>query len=804
MLAESDQGDSQKYLTTLVNLDGGSDRLRKRVHFPERPAELGTWPAWVLPEVVAAFNDTGVKQPWNHQIDAADAIWSGRHTVIATGTGSGKSLSAWLPVLNALQGRVAYAQRLTLQNWAKPPTAIYVAPTKALAADQAHQLSILEKQLTGVQVGVADGDAPKETKEWVRAEANLVLTNPDYLHHVMLPGNQRWVRLLSGLKYLVVDEMHYWRGMTGSHMALVLRRLLRVARRLGANPTVVFLSATVAEPRDTAGALIGVGSEEITAITADSSPAAARELLFWQPGFIFSEGDTEPKRVSATVEAAKLTAQLVAAGAKVLCFVRSRSAAESVAAQIKSALQVVNPVLQAAVAAYRGGYLPEERRELEAGLRGGDIRCLVTTNALELGIDISSLDVTVTVGWPGTRASFWQQVGRAGRAGNVGISVFVAADNPLDNYVISHPEMVFEPVEAATINPTNSYILMPHLCAAAAEQSLVSADALLFGLADDGYFKQLEQAGYLRKHPGGWFWNIELAVAPHSLTDLRGVAGEVQVIEAGTGRVVGTVSAGQADSQVHAGAVYVHQGDTYEIVEYLPVAGSDTGRAERGRGPSVSVALARKVTTEFRTISGARTSVYILGDAVKSWTSDLAEVTWRLGNTRVSEQVTDFDTFRLPKLEHVANTRLALPPRLLETQSVWFELSPAVHESLGIEAGELPGTLHACEHAMIAMLPLLATCDRWDLGGLSTVLHEQTLQPTVFIHDAFAGGAGFAAYGFNHAQKWVAATLDLVRACPCEYGCPSCIQSPKCGNKNNPLSKVGAISLLEFLLANAP
>lgn len=795
---------TQKFLDALVNLDGGSGSLTRQLHFSGREAETASWPAWALPEIAQAFTETGVKQPWKHQIEAAEAARAGKHTVIATGTGSGKSLAAWLPVLNTLQAHGSHSERLSLKNWAKPPTALYLAPTKALAADQAHQLTALGKNLSEVRVGIADGDTPKEMKEWVRAQANLVLTNPDYLHHVMLPGNQRWVRILSGLKYLIIDEMHYWRGITGSHIALVLRRLLRLARRLGANPTVIFLSATVANPHETAAALIGVEISEITAITADTSPAAERQLVFWRPGFAYSEDETRPKRISATAEAARLTAYLVAAGARVLTFVRSRASAEAVAAHARDYLQGLEPSLSATVAAYRGGYLPEERRQLEAQLRNGQVRCLVTTNALELGIDISGLDVTLTVGWPGTRASFWQQIGRAGRAGTAGIGVFIAADNPLDSYMIANPEMVFEPVEAATINPMNPYILTPHICAASAEQPLTLEDTRIFGLPDTSYFEQLEEAGYLRLRPGGWYWNVALAVSPHTLTDLRGAAGEVQVVEVETGRVIGTVSASQADSQVHEGAIYVHQGQTYEIQQYVPdtVSAGGFGGAS-GKVAGVTVALAQRVNTQLRTVSGAHTAVTILGEPEQTWTSSTGQVTWKLGNTRVSEQVTDFDTLRLPRLEYIGNNPLYLPPRVLETQSTWFELSVTVGEELGIPDAELPGALHACEHAMIAILPLLATCDRWDLGGLSTVMHAQTLVPTVFVHDAFAGGAGFAAYGFQHVNEWVQATLDLVRACPCDSGCPGCVQSPKCGNKNNPLSKGAALVLLEFLAQNS-
>lgn len=794
---------AKKFLDLLTNLDGGAGRLVKQISFPGRPGVTTPWPAWVHPQLKTSCQEKGITEPWQHQVQAAQAAHEGAHTVIATGTGSGKSLAAWMSVLTALENSHATNQNATLRNWGKPATALYLSPTKALAADQLQKLTELSFGLEKLQIGIADGDTPRETKDWVRANANLILTNPDYLHHVILPGNQHWARFLGGLKYVVIDEMHYWRGITGSHIALVMRRLLRLAHHYGANPTCIFLSATVADPAATAAALIGVPVIELTAVTEDTSFTAGKELILWQPGWQIDAGEIQPRRVSATAEAAKLTAHLMAAGARLLTFVRSRAAAESVAAHAREILSSYQPQLVGTLAAYRGGYLPAERRDLEQRLRDGRTRGLVTTNALELGIDISGLDATITVGWPGTRASLWQQIGRSGRGATDGVSLLVAADNPLDNYVMTHPEVIFEPVEAATLNPTNPYILTPHLCAAAAELPLTTADATLFGLESVELFMQLAEAGYLRQRPTGWFWNVQLEVAPHTLTELRGEGGDVQVVEAETGRIVGTVAVAQADAIVHPGAIYIHQGVTYQVQDYVPA------QVEAVPRPA-AVALVTRATTKLRTVAGSQMSVQItenftvISEGGRVWTAADGLVTWRHGATRVVEQVTDFDTLRLPALEFVGNQRLNMPARVLDTRSTWFELDPQVAQILEIDTKELPGALHACEHAMIAILPLLATCDRWDLGGLSTVSHEQTLLPTVFVHDAFAGGAGFTEYGFANAFTWVEKTLGLVSQCPCDTGCPGCVQSPKCGNKNNPLFKSGAIKLLEFLLSHAP
>mgnify|MGYP000968591890 CR=1 FL=1 len=825
-------------------LSAGDDRLVGLVELPGRPERASDWPEWVHPLVRGAWARRGVERPWSHQREALDATASGADVVVATGTGSGKSLAAWTPLLSDLAG-AGSTTRISAVH--RRPTALYLSPTKALAADQCASLeALMEGGPRLASASTCDGDTPREAKEWARANADALLTNPDYLHHVMLPAHGRWTRVLASLRYIIIDELHHWRGVTGSHIALVVRRLLRACHRLGADPRVIMLSATVRDPALVGAAMTG---RPATAVTRDGSPAGPRHLALWQGGLVDDGSGAEPSssgalaspapfsspgdpasqgvladgdrvlgapvvRRSAGAEAAGLTARLVEEGARLLAFVRSRAGAEAVAAQVRDRLSSRGSPLAGRVGAYRGGDLPEERRALEAAIRSGRVRALATTSALELGLDISGLDATVTAGWPGTRASLWQQIGRAGRAGRAGVSVLIASENPLDAYLVRHPEDILAEVEAAVIDPANPWVLAPHLCAAAAEAPLTEADSTYFGPGLADVVGALERDGLLRRRPAGWFWDATRPERPSDLTDLRGGGGDVQIVDP-AGVVIGTIDEASADAHVFPDAVYVHQGRTYHVLSLSSVTGAagpvGWGRAPVGAPPLVAplrpgdqrVAVVEEVRTPLRTRASTHTSVAIRG-VEASWTSPDGLLTWCFGPTDVSTRVTDYDLLRLPGLEFIRNTELAMPTRTLPTRSAWFQLERGAEAVLGIGAADLPGALHAAEHAMIAILPLIATCDRWDLGGLSTQSHDDTGRPTVFVHDAFRGGAGHTRSGYARAAQWIGAALEAVRECPCEDGCPRCVQSPKCGNGNEPLSKAGAVALLGFVLERCP
>jgi DEAD/DEAH box helicase domain-containing protein len=811
---------SQPLLDVLLAGGRRADRVTHIEHIPSRRAAHGDWPAWADADVVAGYRALGVERPWTHQVIAADAAWSGRHTVLATSTGSGKSLAFWLPALSAVRAPGEADGRGSVRR----TTTLYLCPTKALAADQLAGLERLldAAQVRDIRVSTCDGDTDRAGRRWVRDHADVVLTNPDFLHFSLLPGHVRWDRLLRGLRYVVVAESHAFRGVFGAHVALVLRRLRRLAAAGGRPPTFVLASATTADPAGSAARLVGVPADDVVAVTEDASPRGRKTFVLWEPPLMpgvaavvpgspedEAAGDDGGPEVpmssthrTATAETAELLTDLVVHGARALAFARSRRAAESIAANVRDHLDDVRPGLGSRVAAYRGGYLPEERRDLEQGIRSGHLLALATTSALELGVDISGLDVVLIAGWPGTRVSLWQQAGRAGRAGTDGLVALVAREDPLDTYVVHHPEAVFgTPVEATVFDPGNPYVLGPHLCAAAAEAPIRGEDLALFGAGTADVLGDLVAAGWLRRRSSGWYWTHAEPAA--RLTDLRGSGGEpVRVVEAGTGRLLGTVDAAAADSTVHPGAVYVHQGATF-VVDELDLAGS--------------VALVRQRTVDYGTWSRFRTSIAI--DTVRA-ERRAGTVTWGFGDVDVTTQVMDYQKRRLPDLVPIGGETLDLPPRTLHTTAVWWTAPTEVLEAADLVGGDVPGgdvpggdvsggdvsgggvhgALHAAEHASIGLLPLLATCDRWDLGGVSTALHADTGCATVFVHDAYPGGAGFAERGYALGESWLRATRDAIAECGCAAGCPACVQSPKCGNGNVPLDKDGAVRLLDVVL----
>ena len=758
-------------LQLLLAAPGRPDRLTHVARFEGRPGRPVPWPGWVPHELVAAWAAQGIERPWSHQVAAADLAWTGHHVVVSTGTASGKSLAYLMPSLSA-----------TLEPGRRSPaTALYLGPTKALAADQYRAIAHLD--LPGVRAATYDGDTPSEEREWVRAHATFVLTNPDMLHHSLLPGHPRWAGFLKSLRYVVVDEVHAYRGLFGSHVAAVLRRLQRVAARYGSDPTFVLASATVAQPEMTAGRLVG---RDVVAVSDDGSPRGPVTFALWEPALSSTLAGERgaPVRRTATAESADLLVDLVAHGQRTLVFVRSRRGAETVALLARGALAEVDPTLPSRVAAYRAGYLPEERRLLERRLTDGRLLGLASTTALELGVDISGLDAVILAGWPGTRASLWQQAGRAGRAGTSALAVLVARDDPLDTYLVHHPDAVFgAPAEATVLDPDNPYVLAPHLCAAAAELPLApDGDLDRFGATARTLVDGLVARGYLRRRSAGWYWTSRDRAT--DLADLRGIGGRaIRVVEVGTGRLLGTVDPGSAHTTVHPGATYVHQGETY-VVEDLDL--------------DEAVALVHAETPEFTTTAREVTALEVV-DTRRTLVGD--RVALHFGTVDVTHQVVGFLRRRFVTAEVVGEEPLDLPPRTLRTKAVWWTVDDQALAADDLMTGDLTGSLHAAEHAAIGLLPLFATCDRWDIGGVSSPHHPDTRAATVFVYDGHPGGAGFAERGFGGARAWLAATRDAILGCGCSQGCPSCIQSPKCGTGNEPLDKAGAIRLLGLVLA---
>jgi DEAD/DEAH box helicase domain-containing protein len=773
-------------------------RVGRLTHVEELPARAGRtvdWPGWADADVVARLRAAGVGAPWAHQVAAAELAWSGRHVVLSTGTASGKSLAYLLPGLTAVRAGLSAPR-------GRGATVLYLAPTKALAADQRRVLADLA--VPDVRVAAVDGDTPVEERDWARAHASWVLTNPDMLHRSLLPAHGRWSGLWRALRYVVVDECHHYRGVFGSHVAQVLRRLRRVARGHGCDPVFVLASATVSAPAQAARRLTGC---DVVEVTDDASPRGRTTFALWEPPMLpgqrepaAGEGDRAVEgdgpvpagsagaraRRSAVAEAADLLADLVVDGARTVAFVRSRRAAETVSLLARAALAPVDASLPGRVAAYRGGYLAEERRALESALHRGDLLGVAATTALELGIDVAGLDAVLVAGWPGTRASLWQQAGRAGRAGQQALAVLVARDDPLDTYVVHHPEVLFDrPVEETVLDPDNPYVLTPHLAAAAQERALGEDDLELFGPRSADVIEQLTAGGWLRRRPGGWYWTRRERAC--DLADIRGTGGPaVRLVELATGRLLGTVDAATAHATVHEGAVYLHQGVTH-LVRELDV---DEAVAFVERGDPGYTTTAREV----------HEVAMVSTDHCQQW----GEATLSLGWVDVASQVVGYLRRRPGSGEVLGDWALDLPARQLRTRACWWTLSDAQVAAAGVEPADLPGAAHAAEHASIGLLPLFATCDRWDVGGVSTARHPATGRVTVVVHDAHPGGAGFAERGFAAARPWLGATRTAVAHCPCVDGCPACVQSPKCGNGNDPLDKRAAVRLLDALLGDRP
>jgi DEAD/DEAH box helicase domain-containing protein len=762
---------SERRLLTLLEGPGRADRVTHVQWIPAREGKRVPWPAWAHPGLVERLRASGIEAPWEHQAAAASVAWDGRSVVVATGTASGKSLAYLLPSVSAiLAGSGAPSGR--------GASVLYLSPTKALAADQLRALRVLD--LPELRPATYDGDTPMDEREWVRAHASYVLTNPDMLHHSVLPGHGKWAHFLKALRYVVVDECHTYRGVFGSHVAQVLRRLRRICARYGADPVFVLASATVSEPAASASRLVGIDVEEVT---DDASPRGELAFALWEPPLTRLKGERgAPVRRTSVAEAADLLTDLVVEGVRTVAFVRSRRGAEMVSLLTRQALGEVEPGLAERVAAYRAGYLPEERRALETALHDGRLLGVAATTALELGVDVAGLDAAVLAGYPGTRASMWQQAGRAGRAGHAALAVLVARDDPLDTFLVHHPEFLFgQPVESTVLDPDNPYVLAPHLCAAASELPVTEADLRLFGPAAAGLLPALEARGLLRRRPAGWFWTRPERAS--DLADIRGAGGSpVRLVDDATGSMLGTVDPGAAHATVHKGAVYLHQGQTY-LVQSLDL--------EDG------VALVEAATPDYTTWARDITDIRILET---SRSQPWGEAQLSFGSVEVTNQVVSFLRKRVVTGEVLGEEPLDLPPRHLRTRAVWWTVSESQVAAAELELAQLPGAAHAAEHASIGLLPLFATCDRWDIGGVSTALHEDTGLPTVFVYDGHPGGAGFAERGFEAARGWLAATRDAIVACTCSEGCPSCIQSPKCGNGNNPLDKSGAVRLLDVLL----
>ena len=717
-------------------------------------------PEYLHPALREGLSEAGIEALWAHQAETLQAARRG-HAIVTTGTASGKSLAFNLPVLDTLAGDPS-------------ARAFYLYPTKALAQDQARALARLGGRY--LRHAIYDGDTPREERRAIRGRSNLLLTNPDMLHVGVLPNHRSWGDVLANLAWVVVDEAHVYRGVFGSHVANVLRRLRRLARAYGAEPRFLLTSATIANPTELAERLTGL---DVQLVDRDGAPRAERQIAMWNPPLV---DEKLGRRASSLSEAANLLAGLVEREVRTICFLNSRRGVELIQRFARARLEDSGRAdLAERIAPYRAGYTPMQRREIEQRLSEGDLLAVVATNALELGIDVGELDAALCVTFPGTVASLRQMWGRAGRR-HPGLAMYVAGEDALDQFFCRHPDEFLErPVEQAILDHESEEIHLAHLAAAAYELPLTPEDAEIFGPRWEEHAQRLVKQGRLRERGGRYMPRGE--GYPAARIALRSASPDsVAIVEADGGEVIGNVESARAHSAVHPGAVYLHMGAAYEV--------DDLDLAQRR-------ALVRRFAGDWYTQPKRESETYI--EQVREH-RQTGGVELSFGIVSVTEQVVAYQKKQVSDHSVLDLLALDMPEQQFVTQALWYELpEPFLADDFPLDV--LQGSLHAAEHAQIAVLPLIAMCDRWDIGGLSTAFHHQTGRPTIFIYDGHPGGVGITRVGYERFEGLVGDALRLISECRCRAGCPSCVQSPKCGNLNEPLNKRGAIELLSRMAA---
>ena len=713
-----------------------------------REARLAPLPEELHPRVREALAAQGIDTLYTHQRQAWDAAARGEHVVVTTGTASGKTLAFNLPVLDAIASD-------------SKQRALYLYPTKALAQDQLRALSSF--QLPRLRAAIYDGDTETERRWQIRKWANLVLTNPDMLHVGVLPHHDRWGDVLSNLRYVIVDEAHVYRGVFGSHVANVLRRLRRLAKIHGAEPQFLLASATIANPGELVESLLGVRA---SVVGDDGAPRAERTVVLWNPPLTDEELGL---RASPLGEGSRLLGELVTRRLRTLLFAKSRKAAELIHRFTADRLGD-----SSRLSPYRAGYTPAQRREIEQRLSAGELLGVSATNALELGIDVGLLDAVVSVGFPGTVSSLRQQWGRAGRRGH-GLAALIASEDALDQYFMREPQALLgRRVEAAILDHENHRVLDGHVRAAAFEAPLDDGDRAVLG---DTALERAAELPELKRTDAGYVWagrDYPAARVPLRSTGMDAFT----VVDRETGSVLGLVEHERAFSTVHEGAIYLHRGEQFRVVSLDLEA---------------RAALVEPFAGDYYTQAKKETMTAIDQARRTAWRCGL-ELSF--GDVVVTEQVVAYQKKSIHDQASFDLVELDLPQTEFETEAIWFVPQPWMTEDLDSER-RLLGSLNAAEHSLIALLPLWAMCDRWDIGGLSTNVHFQTGAPTIFVYDGHPGGVGITERGFEAFEGWVADTAGMLRGCPCLLGCPSCVQSPKCGNLNEPLDKAGSLAVLE-------
>ncbi|MFQ5343421.1 MAG: DEAD/DEAH box helicase [Anaerolineae bacterium] len=767
------------------------DQIVHMERIPARKARYGRLRRGLPRPLLEALAGIGIRRFYTHQAQAINAAREGHNVVIATSTASGKTLIYNVPVLEAMVS-IPHAR------------ALYVFPTKALAQDQLRALSELTRgPLSGVRFATYDGDTPKPDRARIRKGAAILLTNPDMLHVGILPNHNLWSHFFANLKYVVIDEAHIYRGVFGSQVANVLRRLRRICRFYGADPQFICCSATIANPKEHVQRLTAAPTR---VIDDDGSPSGEKLFVLWNPPFL---DEAKTSRRSANMEATNLFVELVKHGRRNIAFVKARKIAELILVYARDRLDKEAPELKPLIHSYRAGYLPQERRRIERDLFDGRLLGVTATNALELGVDIGSLDATVQVGYPGTIASTWQQAGRAGRGVRESLSILIGLNGPLDQYFMRHPDELFgRSHEHALIDPDNVYILEKHLPCAAYELPITTQDERLFGPGFVDAMINLERNRVLEYRRERWYYRG--FDYPAQDVSIRSISeGRYRLINQNTGERIEEVESATAFMRIHPGAIYLHQGESFLVKEL-----DQANRVARARPVDVNYYTEPRQINEVRIIDTLdRREASSRGPASRSGRGSArgaGATTAYFGKVAVTEQVIGYRKKQQFTETVLGDEFLDLPPTRFETMAVWWDIPPAVIKAVRRRKLDFLGGIHAAEHAAIGILPLFAMCDRWDIGGLSTpalrraqdAAHADTQRPQIFIYDAYPGGVGIAEKGYELLTELWQATLEAIRDCLCEAGCPSCIQSPKCGNNNEPLDKQAAIVILQGLLGS--
>jgi DEAD/DEAH box helicase domain-containing protein len=753
------------FLPRLKKLPAYRDQIVHIERIAPREASYGELDKPLHPHLQTSLEANHLFPLYSHQAKAVNLVRSGKNVVVVTPTASGKTLCYNIPVLDTILTQ-------------KGCCALYLFPTKALAQDQLRSLRELSTaQRIKLNYDTFDGDTPQHERAAIKRSAEIVLSNPDMVHIGILPNHSSWKEFLCRLRYVVIDEAHVYRGVFGSHVADVLRRLKRICAYYGASPQFICCTATIANPREHVEGLTGLPFE---VVAEDGSPHGGKEFVFWNPPLI---DEAKSARRSANSEATLLLTELMRKGIRSLAFTRSRRLTELIFMYVRDQLKKDAPELADKVKPYRAGYLAEDRRQIERELFDGKLLAAVATTALELGVDIGDLDATVLTGYPGSIASTWQQAGRSGRGKEDSISFLIGLDNPLDQYLMRYPEFFFgKSHENALINPDNIRILKPHVLCAAWEMPLADGESKLFGDNFSQAVAELEREGLLRKRRGRWYPSPRVTYPAEEINIRSTSSHNYNLVNAASGVLLETIEEANAFFQIHPGAIYLHQGESY-LVTNLDLLGR--------------TAYAVPTDEPYYTQTKDITEISIVKTSLRKTVGGIGVY---LGDVEVTTTVLGFKKKRVFTEEVLGEEPLDLPPHTFPTVALWFDMPPQVEGKLAKEGLDFAGGLHATEHAAIALLPLFALCDRNDIGGVSTPLHQDTGQAQIFIHDAYPGGIGIAEKGFDIIMDLWEATLKAITECPCQEGCPACIQSPKCGNNNEPLDKNAARVILEELL----